>query len=979
MADQTADNKTAENKVSFKDTLNLPHTDFPIRANPQVDDPAMVARWEQEQLFSTSFDCNAGAQKYILHDGPPYANGHIHVGHAYGKILRDIVSKSQRMLGKHVPVTPGWDCHGLPIEFKVTQETPGMSPEQIKKASRIYAQKWIDIQRQEFKNLGVLMDWDRPYITMSSDYEASILQAFGMFVAGGYIERKNKTVPWCFSCQTVLALAEIEYQERKDPSTYVLFPLESKFFDHHPVLAHQPINFLVWTTTPWTLPLNRAVLIRPGARYVVLELLGKYIITAKQLADKVSALAEAEPKIIAEFSSDELVSFGAQAQHPFVDGLTVPVILDQSVLLEDGTACVHSAPGCGPEDYEVGVRNNLEIYSPLTPDGKYSADIAPRELEGMSITDGQIWVIKKLAEKDRLFFKTSIRHPYPHCWRCHNGLMFRATKQWFCDLERGDLRSKVLQAIDTIVTIPEKSSNSLKAVVEGRLEWCLSRQRVWGVPIPALLCIGCDHTYISQEFVESVASKVALQGIEYWDNVTVQELVPAGFKCPRCSGTEFKKETDILDVWFESGISHYAVLCKNKELGFPADLYLEGKDQHRGWFQSSLLTALVIEGVAPMKTIMTHGFTVDEKGRKMSKSVGNVVSPADMTKQLGTDGLRLWAVSIDCSGDAVISDVLIKNVAEVFRKIRNTSRFLLSNLYDFDIEKDAVSLKDMRLIDQYALQRLYEINEEIVQNYEDIDVTSIFHKLADYCATDLSSFYLDIVKDRLYVEKADGNARRSAQTACWYILDTLTKLTAPILSFTAEQVSDNYQKNKIKSIHLQQFAALNSPWKLIAAQEPTFDFARLANKGLRTVADRTQATLDEIQYVTQKHEQWELIKAMRSALLKAIEALREKGIIKHSLEVRMTIHLDDAQQQTLRSFFADLALHGQSIEEFFKEFLIVSQVVVVPSAAGLQPSESAGLAVLVEKAEGDKCPRCWQWEVTQDKDKLCARCQAIVR
>lgn len=980
-----ADN-ASEKKVSFKDTLNLPRTDFPIRPNAKEDDPQMLDRWDKEKLYEKTFELNKGKQQFILHDGPPYANGHIHIGHAYNKILKDIITKSQRMLGKHVPVTPGWDCHGLPIELKVSKENQGASPQELKKACRKYAQQWIDTQRAEFKRLGVLMDWDNPYQTMNFEYESAILKAFSHFVADGYIERKNKTVPWCPSCQTVLASAEIEYQERKDPSIYVRFPLtpdtvsglaqQIEIFDKEghkqDVLAGKEVSFLVWTTTPWTLPLNRAVLLKPKSEYVILDIKGDYIIVGKQLADKICAMLDIEKKEIATFSSDDLGKIGPQAQHPFVEDLIIPVILDNSVLLDDGTACVHSAPGCGPDDYEVGVKNNLEIFSPISPDGTYTVGIVPKELEGMPVADGQIWVIKKIAGNGTLLHKASIRHPYPHCWRCHNGLIFRATKQWFCDLSRSNLKTKVLQAIDGITTIPEKSVNRLKATVDGRLEWCLSRQRVWGVPIPSLLCIKCDYTYITPGLIEKVAAGVEKEGIEFWDNVDPHDLLPKGFACPLCTGTEFKKEKDILDVWFDSGVSHSAVLYENDKLGFPADLYLEGKDQHRGWFQSSLLTSMVLHGKAPMKTILTHGFTVDKKGHKMSKSVGNVVAPQEMIDKIGTDGLRLWVSSIDCAGDAVVSDVLTKNVGQVFRKIRNTCRFLLSNMYDFDFEKDAVPLDKMMPIDRYALQQLYVLNSTIIEHYKAFDFTAIFHALGDYCTVNLSSFYLDIVKDRLYVEKSDGLPRRSAQTVCWYILDTLTRLVAPIMSFTAEQLTDNFQKNKTESIHLQEFASLDNVWSSFAKY---YQVARPDHPALESVTSH----VERMNFITKEEAQWKLLKDIRSAILKAIEGLREQGTIKHSLEARVTVHLqEDTIKEALRFFINELGVAGKTMDAFFKEFLIVSQFEVADSPDGLAESELKGLHVKVEKAQGDKCPRCWNWDETDHEHKLCRRCQSIL-
>ena len=962
--------------VSFKDTLNLPKTDFPIRANAKVDDPAMIQRWEKEDIFTKTFYAHQGSEKYILHDGPPYANGHIHVGHAFNKIEKDITTKSQRMFGKQVPVTPGWDCHGLPIEFKVSQDHPNATPEQLKKECRAYAAQWVDIQRQEFKDIGVFMDWARPYLTMDYTYEASIMRAFGDFVAKEYIERKNKSVPWCAHCQTVLASAEIEYQDRKDPSIHVLFGLEPFAAKNlFPALNDKPIKLVIWTTTPWTLPLNRAVMVRPGASYVVLDSEGQYLIVGKQLADAVADKLGIEKRVVAEVVSDALVVSKVRATHPFIDGLTVPIVQDMSVSLDEGTAFVHCAPGCGPADYDAGVRNNLEIFSPISPDGKYTAGVIPSELEGMSLADGQGWVITKLLERNALAHKGSVTHSYPHCWRCHKGLIFRATKQWFCNLEKNNLRERVLEAIDTIKMLPKGSRNRMYATVEGRLEWCLSRQRVWGVPIPALICADCDFAYCTPELIERVAAQVAKSGIECWDMLTPQELVKHDFACPMCKSLNWKKERDTLDVWFDSGISHYAVLKENKELAFPADMYIEAQDQYRGWFQSSLLTSMVLEQAPCMKTILTHGFTVDEKGRKMSKSVGNVISPAQMIEKLGVDGLRLWVASVDCSGDIVVSDTSMNTAHEVFRKIRNTARFLLSNLYDFDSKQDAVALDEMRALDIYALQQLYEMNRTVLSAYAEHDYAAIFHALANYCAVDLSAFYLDIVKDRLYVEKADGLERRSAQTVCWYILDTLTRLIAPILSITAEQLSDCYQKDKRESIHLQTFKSITNPWQVLGLET-----AIKQEKELSDVVPPTHAleNITKTGYMVKQEESWSVAQMARAALLKAIEAKREVGLIKHSLEARVTLYIDP-EHETVQ-LFDDLLknLKGQAPQDFLREFLIVSQIEIVSDKKGLEATTLSGLYASVDTARGVKCPRCWQWEETKHADGLCKRCAAIV-
>jgi len=945
-----------QNQVSYKNTLNLPHTDFPIRANPQETDPMLIMRWQEEDLYRRSFDRNEGNTKFILHDGPPYANGHIHLGHAYNKILKDIILKSRRMADFHAPCMPGWDCHGLPIELKVSQENPGASAHALKTACRSYAQRWIDIQRQEFKQLGVLMDFDRPYLTMSFAYEQSILEAFGTFVAEGYIERKNKTVPWCISCQTVLAAAEIEYEERKDPSLYVKFALESSAVEKLlkstliPAINTATISVVIWTTTPWTLPLNRAVLMRPNESYSILKVGEEYMIIGTALVQKFCDLIKVVPIVVATINSDALIAMGARLHHPFIADLLVPLIADNSVELSEGTAFVHCAPGAGPTDYEVGVKNSLEIYSPITADGVYTPEVLPKELAGMSITDAQGWVITRLLERNALVHKTSIRHSYPHCWRCHKGLIFRATKQWFFDLAKGDIKNKTSATIKYLNMYPESSRNRLSSTVDGRLEWCISRQRVWGVPIPALICATCDYTYMNADFIASIAKKVGESGIEYWNIADITLLIPEDFTCHRCGSTAWQKEMDILDVWFESGVSHYAVLKKEASLQFPADVYVEGKDQHRAWFQSSLLISIALNNSTCSKGFLTHGFTVDAQGKKMSKSLGNVVSPQEIVKQLGTDGLRLWVASIDYTDDAIVSDVLLKNVQEVSRKIRNTCRFLLSNVYDFDGERDAVPFADMRMIDQHALQELYLFKQAVLNNYEEYNFTGIFHQLADYCSVNLSSFYLDIVKDRLYVEKADGPLRRSAQTACWYILDTLTKLMAPILSFTAEQLSDHYQRNKKESIHLQSFSGLEeiAEFCLLHAQ---------ANK-----------------------ERWDFIKKLRSALLKSIEEKRALGIIKHPLEAQLILAINfEAHHRTMfDDFKKDLSALDQSIEDFFKELLIVSQIHIRDAHAGMRESIVSGLYVEVLQADGLKCPRCWQWDTANHAHNLCTRCSTIV-
>lgn len=933
-----AENQETKAQGVYKDTLNLPQTNFPIRPLSKETDPHIIKRWNSNNLFKRILQSNEGKETFILHDGPPYANGNIHIGHAYNKILKDIVTKSQRMMGKYVPIIPGWDCHGLPIEIKVSKEFPDLSRTELKQKCRAYAQEWIDTQREQFKALGVIMDWDHYYATMEYSYEASIIKAFAAFVAEGYIDRNNKTVPWCYSCQTVLATAEIEYQDRKDPSIYVAFPLapdtQKKLFPQEP----REVSFVVWTTTPWTLPLNRAVLLKPESDYALISINDSLYIVGASRVDALSSLMKINVTVLKTINASQFVH--SLVQHPFIDELLVPLIADPSVSLEDGTAAVHCAPGAGPEDYAVGIKNNLLIYSPVGADGRYTKDVQPKELENISVADGQIWVIKELTKRGRLVYKTSLRHSYPHCWRCHNGLIFRATKQWFCNLEKNNLKDSTLEAIQKIKTVPENSKNRLTATVDGRLEWCLSRQRVWGTPIIALLCNDCDSAIVTQALLSYAANHIAKHGIEWWDTVSLEELKKIEPFCTACSGSNLEKEKDILDVWFDSGISHQAVLKKENQ--FPADMYLEGKDQHRGWFQSSLLTSMALEHKPSMKTIMTHGFTVDEQGRKMSKSLGNTVSPQEMIDRLSTDGLRLWAAMIDCSGEAVVSDVLLNNVQQVYRKIRNTARFLLSVLYDYQHERDKAQDEHLHLLDQYALQECSATANAIINAYASYNFTAVAHKLGDYCASSLSALYLDIIKDRLYCDQADGQARRSAQTACYIILDTLTTLCAPIFSITSELIFDEYKdQDNGQSIHERLFVQPN--------------------------------------YLEQDVVSWQLLLELRSAFLKAIEGLREAGLVKHSLEAIIIYSIDPATPmgQLLQKLEEKLG-SSKLLDAFLKELLIVSSVARTASTGKLFSTSITGLKILVERVNGNKCPRCWHWTNDNNTDYLCNRCACVV-
>ncbi len=974
-------------KNPYQDTLNLPQTDFSIRANAKEKEPELVKRWQDEDLHNKTMSHNEGNQRFVLHDGPPYTNGPIHLGHAFNKTLKDIITKSKRMMGNHVPLTPGWDCHGLPIELKVTTELgiekddakkQNIDPLQFKRACRDYSNKWIHEQREQFKDLGLLADWHNPYLTMNPTYEASIIDAFATFVEKGHIERKGKTVPWCMSCQTVLATAEIEHKERKDPSTYILFEIDRNkskelfpfIYESNPDLQ---LNFLIWTTTPWTIPLNRAVVLHPNAEYVVLQGKDKNtaFIVGKELADKVCETVGVDKVELAE--CDSVVFKDMKVYHPIVEDLQVPVILDDSVVTTDGTACLHSAPGCGPEDYLLGIKNGLDIFSPLSSDGKYTKGIMPAELEGMSVTDGQIWAIKNLHASGRLFHKQSIRHSYPHCWRCRNGLIFRATDQWFCDLKKNNLVENARKEIENIRFFPSWGQARLDSFIGNRTEWCISRQRQWGVPIPAILCKKCDHAYLNADFIRNIAEKVATEGIEYWDRATLHDFQEEGFiakdfKCIECNNTdlnEFRQERDILDVWFDSGVSHHAVLSKDDRLGgIPADLYLEGSDQHRGWFQSSLLCSMVINEKAQTKDILTHGFIVDENKHKMSKSLGNTVEPQEIINQYSRDILRLWVASSDFENDVVISATFLKNVAGVYRRIRNTSRFMISNLFDFDIHNDAVEFEKLLKIDQYILSKMYDLHNTVIEHYNNYKFASIVQELNNFCTNDLSAMYLDILKDRLYVEQPDGHARRSGQTAVYHILDMLTHLMAPILSFLAEEVSDYYLKDKDNSVHLRNFPEALNIWRLVHKHEMPEYLKDLELSMQNTDQDVATSVLDA-------HTPWVILEEIRGAVLKAIEEQRQVGVIKHSLESKVSFFIDvqandgTQVQKIISEFLKDVAL-AEDVDRFFQDWFIVSQVNRAQSPEGLEQSALPWVYVKVEKASGIKCPRCWQWDASHD-------------
>jgi len=922
---------------SYKDALNLPTTSLSIRANSAEREPALRAHWDEIALARDYF-ARQGGTLFVLHDGPPYTNGHLHVGHALNNILKDMVVRARRMAGFDVSFAPGWDCHGLPIELKVVHEigdTRSSDPVAFKKACRAYATRWQEAQEEERKEFGMVAEWEKRYLTMDPTYEATIIRSLATFAEKGYIERKGKTIPWCMSCQTALASAEIEYAERKDPSCYIKFKMAEKT-QADELAQGRALHLLIWTTTPWTIPLNRAVVLNDESLYAV-------VVVDENNACVISQTAASNESIMSMFGAHARVAgmvpastfIGKKAQHPLVDGLLVPILGDASVSKDEGTGCLHSAPGCGPEDYLLGVKYGLEIYSPVSAEGTYTAAILPEALAGMPITDGQWWVLRELQERGALQHKSSIKHSYPHCWRCRNGLIFRATDQWFCNLSQHDLVQRAQQSLQEVAFIPSWGKTRLESFISNRTEWCISRQRSWGVPITALYNKVTGEYVLDPVTMRKVADHVAQEGIEYWDRVTIAELRAQGMLPAALQGLtdeQIGKENNILDVWFDSGVSHQAVIAARGG-ALPVDLYLEGSDQHRGWFQSSLLCSMVISGKPQTKAFLTHGFVVDANGHKMSKSRGNVIDPREVIKKYGVDVLRLWVASVDYERDVVLSEKLLDQTAEMFRKVRNTCRFLLANLYDFNPEADIVPFEKMHLLDRQAMATAVATHQLVKRWFDEYSFSSIVQQLARYCSVELSAHYLDMTKDRLYVEAAAGLKRRSAQTAQYYILTLLNQMIAPLIPYTAEDVflATPYAK-KEKSVHLQRFLSLEVP--------------RVGSSHL-----------------------WEMLSKLREEVLKQIEQLRVAGIVKQSLEVAVTLR--NIHDTEYAEAFDELAhvTGSQAIEEFLNEWFIVSRCTLLSGSQG----EST---VQVAPAGGAKCPRCWHW-FEQGAD-LCERCQGLL-
>ncbi len=912
----------------YKETLNLPKTSFPMRGNLPKKETEILKYWQEKEIYSKLLEKRKGSKPFILHDGPPYANGHIHIGHALNKILKDIVVKSRSLMGYHAPFVPGWDCHGLPIERKVfdklKKKKHEVSPIKVRKMCRDYAQRWVKTQKEEFVRLGVFADWKKPYITMDPKYQADILRELARFYDKGLVYRAKKPVYWCMNCTTALAEAELEYAELESPAVYVAFEI-----------VDEPLKgaeFVIWTTTPWTLPANLAVALHPELNYVLADFNGRKLILAESLIDDFSSKISVPFKVEKKFKGSELE--GVRYRHPFIDRISRAVLADY-VSSETGTGIVHIAPGHGEEDYAVGLKNGLDILSPVDERGRFTEE-APEWLVGEHVFKANEKIVEKLKSSKNLLYSETITHSYPTCWRCKRPVIFRATPQWFISMDKGNpsLRETALEEAQKVKWIPEWGKVRISNMLKQRPDWCISRQRFWGVPIVALYCKNCGSLIYSGELARFVADIFERESADAWYEKDVSELIPQGFSCPNCGSREFEKEMDILDVWFDSGSSHAAVLKRRPELSWPADMYLEGSDQHRGWFQASLLESCGTRGKAPYKTVLTHGFTLDEQGRKMSKSLGNVVSPQDVIKRWGADILRLWVSSENYTEDVRISQSILSQIADVYKKIRNTLRFMLGNLRDFK-ESELLSFEELEEIDKWALMKFKFLFDEVVQNYKSYTFNRIYRLLYNYCSQDLSAVYLDILKDTLYCEHPESKKRKSAQTAIYLILKALLTLIAPILSFTAEEAYGHLPFGKQDSVFLEDF-----------------DF---------------DVKMDEPLL-----KRWEELMKVKRLVNKALNEARQKGL-GHSLEAKAVLFCQGPTKKLLSDY-----------REILPYIFITSQVELKDlKDAPKDAIREDDVAVLLEKAEGKKCQRCWMFSPDVGKDPdypdVCPRCAEVVR
>ena len=914
-------------------TLNLPQTDFPMRANlPQRD----------EDMYEKLMESNEGKPLFILHDGPPYANGDMHMGHALNKTLKDVITRFKNMDGYKAPYIHGWDTHGLPIERQVIKMLGVNRHEagivKFRDICRDFALKQVENQKTQIKRLGALGDWDNSYITLDPKFEAKQIEIFGEMAKRGYIYKGLKPIYWCTDCETALAEAEIEYQEDKTNSIYVKFRVtDDNGVFQNTGIDKNDIYFVIWTTTTWTLPGNVAIALNPDFSYSLVKANGEYYVIAKELVDTVmQAGSITEYEEVAVYTGKELELI--RCAHPFLDRESL-VINGDHVTLDAGTGCVHTAPGHGAEDY-VACRNYKDIPIIVPVDGKGYLNELAGEFKGLYYEKSNAKIIEKLKEVNALYAIEEIIHQYPHCWRCHQPIVFRATEQWFASVD--DIKDDAVEAIKKVQWIPKWGEDRITGMVLDRTDWCISRQRTWGVPIPIFYCKECGKELITEESIQAVADLFREKGSTAWYETDAKDILPEGTKCPVCGCAEFTKEQDIMDVWFDSGSSHAGVLDVKPGLRFPADLYLEGNDQYRGWFQSSLLTSIAARGVAPYKTVITHGMIVDDSGDKMSKSKGNGISPQDIIEKYGADLLRLWVVSADYKTDMRISDGILKQLSESYRKIRNTARYILGNIHDFNPNTDMMEFSDLQEIDKWALIRLSKLTEKVLAAYRAYEFHIVQHAIHNFCIVDMSNFYLDVIKDRLYTQKANSSARRAAQTTMYKILDALVKLLAPVLAYTAEEIWSFMPHTDKEN---QEFVLLNDMPK------PTPEL-----------------------YDEAFEAKWDQILAVKADVSKALENARAAKVIGHSLGADVEIFADGALYDLLSGMKDDLVT-----------YFIVSDVSVKPvsEANGGTHTGETGIQVRVTQAEGEKCERCWMFSKTvgqsHDHPTLCARCASVLK
>ncbi|WP_027627823.1 isoleucine--tRNA ligase [Ruminiclostridium cellobioparum] len=921
-------------------TLNLPQTDFPMRANLPQREPEFLNKWEEMDIYHKQLEKAKGRPAFILHDGPPYANGGIHLGTSLNKILKDIVVKYHSMAGYYTPYVPGWDTHGLPIEQRAIKELGlkrhEVGPVVFREACEGFAMKYLDIQRNAFKRLGVRADWENPYITLKPEFEAKQIEVFGEMCKKGHIYKGLKPVYWCPDCETALAEAEIEYADDTTLSIYVKFQVKDDKGLFGGIADKDKVNFVIWTTTTWTLPANLAVCLNEAYEYSIVKADSEYYVLATELVENtMKAAGIAEYETVAKYKGKDLE--GMVCKHPFLDRDSL-VILGDHVTLEAGTGCVHTAPGHGAEDFIVCQKYKIPTVVPVDSKGYLTKEAGP--FAGLYYEKSNPAIIERLTQDGRLLASEKISHQYPHCWRCKEPIIFRATEQWFASID--SFRDDALEAIKTVKWVPEWGQERITNMVKDRGDWCISRQRIWGVPIPIFYCKDCGKELITDESIKAVADLFREKGSNAWYALEASEILPKDTKCS-CGHGEFTKETDIMDVWFDSGSSHAAVLEERDELAWPADLYLEGSDQHRGWFQSSLLTSVATRGGAPYRKVLTHGYVIDEEKRKMSKSLGNGIDPADVIKEYGADILRLWVASSDYTTDIKISKDLLKQLSEVYRKIRNTARYILGNINGFDPDTDSVDYSGMNELDRWALYKMTNLIRKVNDAYSSYEFHMMFHAIHNFCVVDMSNFYLDIIKDRLYTSKADSKERRAAQTVMYEILQALVRMLTPVLAFTTEEI-----------------------WQFMPHR---------AGDDIESIQFNSWPEVNEKYIDTALAEKWDRILALRSDVSKALEVSRANKIIGHSLNAKVTIFADGADYDFVKSIEAEL------VTIFIISDVELKKLQEAPAEVQ-NGEEMPGIKIAVEQATGEKCERCWMYSEYVGKDEkhptLCRRCSEVI-